>query len=359
MPLIYLAGGGTGGHLFPGLAIADALVRRNNAVSVAFIGSYEGMDKEIIEPSTYPLDMLSVGRGSPLQWRRPMNAPKFLLGLWQCWRLFRKKKPSAVIGLGGFAAAAPGIIAKYMGIPLFLMEPNAFPGRVNRLLAKWAKGIFLNFEVTRSFFESESAEKITTGSPVRSEFLFSIKQKGNEVTKDTIVVLGGSQGAKRLNDLFIEGAKQIVELGAKIVHVTGAMHYESVKEAYQTIGVEAEIMPFCTDVSALLRGTGLAVARSGSGTLSELAIMGIPAILVPLSTAMDDHQTANAKAYADAGGARIVDERVIDGDMLGKTVAELWTNVEERKRMSEVMLSLGKPMAAEDIAGYILAACVE
>ena len=351
---IWLAGGGTGGHLCPGMALADELTALCPEAEIGFLGTNEGLDREMLWGSGYRLKILAAGRGSPLSWRRPANLPRFLLALWQVGRLFARERPDLVAALGGFAAAAPGIMARLMGIPLVILEQNTVPGRVNRLLSGWAKAIFSQFAEAGSRFPRSSAAFSHSGSPLRRPFLELLARP--PCRGDSLLVMGGSQGARRLNEIVADSARRIVgETGCRLIHVAGPGNEAELRRRYFRAGVDAEVHGFHNNMEELYRRSRLAVARAGAISLAELAAAGLPPILVPLPSAMDDHQRLNALSLAGAGAAVLYEEAGAGADSFAPLVVSLWRDETGRAAMAEAIRRTARPNAGGEIARAVLA----
>ncbi len=350
---IWLAGGGTGGHLCPGMALADELTKLRPDVETGFLGTNEGLDRELLWGSGHRLELLAAGRGSPLNWRRPQNAPRFAYALGQVWRLFRKERPDVVVALGGFAAATPGIMARAMKIPLVILEQNTVPGRVNRMLSPWAAQIHSQFDEARNYFRESPAEFHASGSPLRDPFL---KLCAEEPCRgDALLVMGGSQGAKRLNEIVADAARRIVgETGCRLVHVAGPAHENEIRSLYNAAGVDAEVYGFYNNMEDLYRRSRLVVARSGAISLAELAAAGLPAVLVPLPSAMDDHQRTNALAMTLSGAAVAYEETTAATETFAPLVVSLWKDEPRRAAMALEMRRAARPEAGREIAAAIV-----
>lgn len=350
---IWLAGGGTGGHLCPGMALADSLRELDPGVELGFLGTNEGLDRELLWGSGYRLEILSAGRGSPLNWRKPLNAPKFVVALWETMRLFRRERPDVVVALGGFAAAAPGLVARAMRIPVVILEQNTVPGRVNRLLSNWAKQIHSQFEEARVHFARSSATFHHSGTPLRGPFLELTREP--PCCGDSILVMGGSQGAKRLNEIFARAARRIVgETGAKLVHIAGPDHEAGIRAFYDRSGVDAEVYGFHNNMEELYRRSRLVVARSGAVSLAELAAAGLPAVLVPLPSAMDDHQRLNALSMSLSGAAVGYEETTASTETFAPLVVSLWRDDVKLAEMAQAMRNTSKPDAGAEIASAVM-----
>ncbi len=350
---IWLAGGGTGGHLCPGMALADELKKLRPEVKVGFLGTNEGLDRELLWGSGYHLELLAAGRGSPLDWRRPQNAPRFAYALCQVFRLFRRERPDAVVALGGFAAATPGIMARLLKIPLVILEQNTVPGRVNRLLSQWAVQIHSQFEEARNYFRESPAEFHASGSPLREPFLKLCAEPPCE--GDALLVMGGSQGAKRLNEIVADAARRIAgETGCRLIHVAGPAHENEIRRAYAAVGVDAEVHGFYNNMEELYRRSRLVVARSGAISLAELAAAGLPAVLVPLPSAMDDHQRTNALALTLSGAALTYEETTASTETFAPLVVSLWRDEPRRAAMAREMRRAARPDSGREIAEAVV-----
>jgi UDP-N-acetylglucosamine--N-acetylmuramyl-(pentapeptide) pyrophosphoryl-undecaprenol N-acetylglucosamine transferase len=356
-PHILLAGGGTGGHLYPGLALAAELRDVEPEVRVTFAGTGEGLDDRLVPAAGWPLLTLAAGRGSPFSWRRPLNLLRFGRALLQCLLAFRRDPPDVVVSLGGFAAAPAGLVAQLYGIPLVALEQNVIPGRVTRLLARWAAEVHLQFGAAREHLQA-AGEVLTTGSPLRPAL--KMLAAHNPLEGECLLVVGGSQGARRLNELVSAAAPQLVSFGVPLIHITGERDLALVQSAYEGIDPDsATVLPYAEEMAPLYFQTRVALARAGAGTAAELCAGGIPAILVPYPAARDDHQTANARVLAEAGAAVLVPEAELTPESLTALLAELWYDTERLQRMSRAMSSFARPEAGLVIAERVMALAAE
>ncbi len=353
MKSLLFAGGGTGGHLFPGLALADAIKRRSPENTVTFVGTVNGLDRDIVPMHGYALELISMGRGSPLSLKRPMNSPRFLLALWQSIGLLRRLRPDAVVALGGFAAAAPGIAARICGVPLVILEQNTIPGRTNRLLSRWAAQIHLQFSSARANLDAPAEIIHDSGSPIRAELAaFAAKPP---VSGTHLLIMGGSQGAEQLNQLVLAAIGGIVsDCECPVIHIAGSANEKTMKQAYDDLGINARVHGFAHDMPGIYAAVRLAISRAGAGSLAELAAVGIPAILVPLPSAKDDHQRKNAVEIAATGGAVVMEQALASPDLLRETVSGLWHDASRISTMAKAIRLTAKPDAAERIAEKIL-----
>lgn len=351
---IIMAGGGTGGHLFPGLALARQLGATRPGIEITFIGTAHGLDLEIVPRTGYPIDVVAAGRGSPLNWRHPSNLPRFVTAVFQSVQLLRMYRPAAVVALGGFAAAAPGIAARLLGVPLVILEQNTVPGKVNRLLGRWAERVYLQFRDARAHFPAGKAKFLDFGTPLR-EKIYALSQEP-PCRGEALLVVGGSQGAARLNEIVSQAVPAIVaRLHCPIIHVTGAADEERMRALYKEKGVEVEVVGFCSQMEQVLKRARLVISRAGAGGIADVAAAGLPSILVPLPTAAANHQYFNAKWLADQGAARLCEQGALTPEKLAAEVCALWEDAPAREEMARLARRAARPEAAREIADDILA----
>lgn len=350
---ILMAGGGTGGHLFPGLALARELERKRSDCVISFIGTRHGLDLEIVPRAGFPIDVLAAGRGSPFSRVKLDNLPRFIISIFQSIKLIRRYKPDVVVALGGFAAAAPGIAAYLCKVPVVALEQNSVPGRVNRLLARWAKKIFLQFRGARAYFTKTSASFYDFGSPVRSSITGLADEK--PCRGDSLLIVGGSQGARKLNELVIEAIPEIVEqTGCRVIHVAGAGNEAGIRRAYRDSGVDVTVHGFLSEMEDLYRSAKLVISRAGAGSLAELGLAGLPSILIPLPSAMDNHQLKNALWLEEAGGALLLEQGALTPQTLARQTIRLWEDEQLLEQMAEATRRSARPHASSEIAEAIL-----
>ncbi len=344
---IIIAGGGTGGHLFPGIAIAEELRKRNTDNKVLFIGTEKGLEKGILGRLGYPLETLNVeglkGKGGLGTLKSLLKIPGSMLSSFKIIRTF---KPDFVVGVGGYASGPAVLAASILGIKTFIAEQNAFPGLTNRILGHFVSRIFLTFDDSKRWFPEQKT--IVTGNPVRSSF---IAGNNGVVTKNklfTILVFGGSQGARAINGAVIESLGGLVDIKDKIyfIHQTGNQESGQVKEAYQKNGFAAEVYPFITEMAQAYRRADLLVCRAGATSLAEITAMGKASVLIPFPFAAADHQTKNASAMANAGAAIMIPEKELDGFRLASVIKNLYLQPEKIKKMEVAAASLGRVNAA-------------
>ncbi|MBL7685378.1 MAG: undecaprenyldiphospho-muramoylpentapeptide beta-N-acetylglucosaminyltransferase [Deltaproteobacteria bacterium] len=351
---IIFAGGGTGGHLFTGVALAEAYLREPMAQKedLLFVGTALGLENRLIPELGYRLAFIPV---KPLKGKSGLDRVRSLLQIpasfFKARKLLKQEKPKVVIGIGGYASGPVTLMAHFMRIPTCIVEQNSYPGMTNRILGKWVDRIFIAFENARKFFPA--AKVVMTGNPVRQSFLSnsaSATLPSSEKTF-TLLVLGGSQGARSINQAMIQAIPRWQEMkgSLKIIHQTGKADFEEVKRAYANSGLDVEVFDFIQNVSSYYKIANLVVSRAGAGTLTELQNLGKAAILIPYPYAADDHQRVNASELADQGAAEMILNAELNAERLFQAVIHLKEHPELIKNMSEKALALSKPEAAQHI----------
>jgi UDP-N-acetylglucosamine--N-acetylmuramyl-(pentapeptide) pyrophosphoryl-undecaprenol N-acetylglucosamine transferase len=354
---IVFAGGGTGGHLFPGIAVAEALKANGVRARCLFVGSTRTVERQIVDRHGFEHIALPV-ESSSVMWRSPV---RFANRMWKSARAARELLPeckaSLVIGLGGFASVPVVWAARYCGIPMILLEQNAVPGRATSWLSSGAGLTCLGFaEAGRRL--PNRCPQVVTGNPVRAEIAALTASGPKSETSRTLLVLGGSQGSAALNEAFLACVERQPQdfAGWKIVHQTGRRDAEAVQQRYAALGIEACLAPFFDDLVPHYQEAGLAVARAGALTLSELACAGVPAVLIPYRKAVRNHQRLNAYSFEHVGAARVVRQSV-DSDLTSANLRDelklLLTNEALRGRMARAIRSLARPEAASLVAEQV------
>ncbi|HET9742391.1 MAG TPA: undecaprenyldiphospho-muramoylpentapeptide beta-N-acetylglucosaminyltransferase [Terriglobales bacterium] len=339
-----IVGGGTGGHVIPALAIARELHKRY-AAEVEFIGTGRGIENRLVPPAGFPLHLIQVGqlKGQSIV-RRARTLSDIPLAVFACRKIFREFKPQVVIGVGGYASGPGMLAAILMRIPTLAFEPNLVPGFANRMVARWVSAAAVHFQETKRFFRNAQI----TGVPVRQEF-FSIPQR--EFRKPgSLLVFGGSQGARVLNQAMIDAIPKWKQLGVAIRHQTGERDFEKVDSAYRQAGLAADVSRFIDDMPSAFAGADLILCRSGASTVGEIAAAEKPAVFVPFPFAADDHQLKNAEALERAGAGRLIPERELSADSLGNLIGELLVQPEALASMSAKAKALSHPNASREIA---------
>jgi UDP-N-acetylglucosamine--N-acetylmuramyl-(pentapeptide) pyrophosphoryl-undecaprenol N-acetylglucosamine transferase len=340
-----LAGGGTGGHVIPALAIANELKKSYNAECL-FIGTARGIENRLVPAAGFPLQLVRVGALKNVslmtRFKTAFDLPR---ALWDASRMLNEFAPDVVIGVGGYASGPAMLSAVIKHIPTLAFEPNVVPGFANRIVAKFVSGAAVHFEETARFFRHAEV----TGVPVRQAF-FEIPAKHGGTP--TLLVFGGSQGAHAINAAMFRclPVLQREAPGIRIIHQTGERDYNDALVAYQPMGESAQVFKFIEDMPGAFASADLVVCRSGASTVAEIAAAGKPAVFVPFPRAADDHQRVNAEALAKHGAAVVVEESKLEGVWLAETIAALLQDAQRLREMSDAAHSLAHPNAARDIA---------
>lgn len=354
---VVFAGGGTGGHLFPGIAVAEALKGRGVNARCIFVGSSRSVERQIVASHGFEHVALPVESSSVL-WKSPV---RFANRMWKSARVARtflpECKASIVVGLGGFASVPVVWAAQSCRIPMILLEQNAVPGRATSWLSSRAKLTCLGFaEAARRL--PNRCQQLVTGNPVRAEIAALAASGPMSESSRTLLVLGGSQGSAALNEAFLSCVERRPQefTGWKIVHQTGRRDVEAVRRRYASLKIEVCAEPFFDDLPQHYRQAGLAIARAGALTLSELACAGVPALLVPYRKAVRNHQRLNAYAFEHVGAARVVRQSgdgAVTSVNLHEQLRQLLTNDGLRRRMARAIRSLARPEAASLVAEQV------
>jgi UDP-N-acetylglucosamine--N-acetylmuramyl-(pentapeptide) pyrophosphoryl-undecaprenol N-acetylglucosamine transferase len=358
---ILVAGGGTGGHVFPGLAVADAARALAEDVSVTFVGTARGLEARVIPARGYPLELLSVEpmKGGGVA-RAARGAVVATAATVRALAIVRRLRPAAVLSVGGYAAGPISLAAAALGVPLAILEPNATMGLANAMLAPLARRAYVAWPSSTRFVRASALRVV--GVPLRAGFAPSpyVPVPG----RMRVLVLGGSQGAQALNERMPEAiAAAQAELGAavkiEVLHQAGRDRDEPVRQAYarERLARAATVSAFVEDVAAEIARADVVVARAGAGAVAEIAAVGRAAILVPFPFAADDHQAKNAEALASAGGAIAIRQEAADAFRLGREIALLAADAKRRMHMADAARSAGKPDAARVVAEDLLSLC--
>jgi len=353
---VIISGGGTGGHIFPAVAIAHEIKSRYPDAEILFVGAKGRMEMEKVPKAGYPIEALWItGINRKKMWKNITFPFKLVSSLWKAKRIINRFQPDFVIGTGGFASGPVLHIAQKKGIPTFIQEQNSYPGITNKLLAKKARKIYTAYEGLEKFFPADKIVK--TGNPIRKDIFEGKTDKseafrkfGLNESKKTLLSIGGSLGAHPVN----EGVKSIInQLRAhdyQVLWQTGANDYEHYKK-YDSNHVK--VVPFITDMKDAYTIADLIVSRAGAGTISELSVLGKPVILVPSPYVAEDHQTKNAKALADKNAAIMIKEAELKTE-LWKNIQNIFSDEEKARQLSENIQKLADPDATKKIVNDIL-----
>ena len=347
---IVIAGGGTGGHLFPGIAIAEEILGRSNANKIVFIGTKKGIEHRILGQLGYDLQEIGVegvkGRGLKALIKVIYQIPH---SMWQSRQILKRFCPDAVIGVGGYASGPAVVAARLMGIPTAIAEQNAVPGITNKILSRFANLIFVTYAQSEEWFPASKV--IVSGNPVRK--VFAARRAGVPEEKQCrqLLIFGGSQGAAAINKNVISMMPLLQKMKDKVrvLHQTGEREVEMVKKAYEQFGLDAQVTPFIVNMADAYAAADLIICRAGATSLAEITAAGKAAILIPYPFAANDHQTKNAEAQACAGAALIINENELTGQKLFDVIDDLLANRQKLRQMEEASVKLGNTKAAAKI----------
>jgi UDP-N-acetylglucosamine--N-acetylmuramyl-(pentapeptide) pyrophosphoryl-undecaprenol N-acetylglucosamine transferase len=353
---VLIAGGGTGGHVIPALAIAREL-RDAHGAEVRFVGTARGLETRLVPEAGFKLELVRSGQLKNVSLAtRLRTAIDLPLGMVECLRLLREFRPQVVVGVGGYASGPGMLAAILLRLPTLAFEPNAVPGLANRVVGRWVSAAAVNFEQTRRYFRNARV----TGIPVREEF-FAIAPKGGG--RPRLLVFGGSQGARVLNEAMPKIAGRLLERfeELEIVHQAGARHGQTTAEAYEAAAVVGEkverrvrVQPYLDDMPREFAAADLILCRSGASTMAELGAAGKASLLVPFAMASDDHQKKNAEVFRDAGAARILTETdLANPEALLDELTALLADPEALRAMGEQARKLARRDAVSEIAGMV------
>ena len=347
---IVIAGGGTGGHLFPGLAIAQEFMTRNNSNSVVFVSTGNPLERSVLSKTDFKLETITAegikGRGL---WNQIKSAVKIPKGVMESIRILKNYKPDLAIGLGSYSAGPVVVSAWLLGTKIALHEQNILPGITNRILSRFADRIYVSFKDTKTRFVTEKTR--LTGNPVRKELL---NHQPNDHASDSksfcVLIIGGSQGAHSINMAVMEALNHLTKKESLyFVHQTGTADEQMVKEAYRRLEIPATVQSFFRQMAPQYKQADLIICRAGATTVAEVTALGKAVIFIPFPFAADDHQTLNADTMAREGAAEIILEKDLNARVLGRKIEYYASHPEALKAMSSKAEQLGHPNAAKRI----------
>ena len=350
---LLIAGGGTGGHLFPGVALAEELRAREPGAAIRFVGTKRGIEARVLPDLGWELSTIEV---SGLKTVGVLGALRGLFrlprALWQARKVLKEWRPDAVVGVGGYASGPVVLMAKLRGIPTAICEQNSIPGLTNKILGRLVRAVFLSFEESRRFFKAKKSH--LTGNPVRRELvqklLAAAPPTGERVH---VLVSGGSLGAVAVNELAANALIALAkDMPVQITHQTGEKDLEVTKQRYADAGVVADCRAFIKDMASTYLAADLVIGRAGATTVAELAIAGKPAIFIPYPFAADNHQEINAREMATAGAALSFKQSELTADALLAALRPLVGDSNKRAEMGSKMKALAKPRAAAAVIDW-------
>jgi len=361
---VLIAGGGTGGHLYPGIAVARELLTRVPGAQVTFVGTAAGIEARVVPREGFELEVIrSAGIKGKSLGSRARGAALLPLSAADAWRVLSRRQPSVVIGVGGYSSGPVVGLASLRGIPTLLMEQNAVPGLTNRLLARLADAAAVTYDESIPFFGKKA---FIAGNPVRPEFFSTSAQavgaeeaydeRGRPPGAARVLVFGGSQGAHAINVAMVEAAPRLAAATPRlaITHQTGERDLEMVRDGYRRAALEARVEPFLFAMDREMKSAAVVVSRAGATTLAELMAAGRPALLIPLPTATDDHQRKNAAALVRQGAARMVEQRELTGERLATELIALAGDDAQRAAIGSKARALARPDAARLIVDKVI-----
>lgn len=350
-----IAGGGTGGHLFPGIAVAKEMEKRFDQSRIIFMVGRRRMEMDILDRYGYEKRSIDVeglkGRGLLRGAGVVMRLP---IGFYQSARVIRQVFPQVILGVGGYTAGPVCLAGRFFGIPTAIHEQNSYPGLTNRILARVVNKVLISFDESREYFSS--ATIVFTGNPVREELFIPPANEEKVSGRFTLLVLGGSQGAQAINTAVVDALLHLREWGLSpdVIHQTGHLDHERVKERYRGHALDGDVMPFIEGMAGAYARADLVVSRAGATTLAELAALGKASILIPYPHAANQHQDTNARVLERAGGAIVKREQDMSGEDLARELGALMEHPERVADMGRAALARGRRDAASQIVDELL-----
>lgn len=357
---VLIAGGGTGGHLFPGLALAEEFRKRDNNTEIVFVGTEHGIEARVIPREGYTLKFVRaegiVGKSFI---RKLKSIAKVFLSVWDSYRILNSVMPDMVIGVGGYASGAVVLVAHLKSIPTMIHEQNSVPGMANRILSRFVGQVCITYQESLPVFPP--GKTFLTGNPVRAKILRGEREAAQRLfslDKEmfTVFVFGGSSGATSINRTMVDALNYLGEYREKIqfLHQTGEKDYESVREAYRKSGFKGMVAPFIYQMAEAYAAAEIVISRAGATTLAELTALGKPSLLIPYPHSAGRHQEFNAIKLREMGAAFVVFDNEISGEVLAKHILEMFGSESVRKEMQRASMGLGRPEACVRIVDISL-----
>jgi UDP-N-acetylglucosamine--N-acetylmuramyl-(pentapeptide) pyrophosphoryl-undecaprenol N-acetylglucosamine transferase len=351
--MLMIAGGGTGGHIYPAIAVAREFLSRGDERRVVFVGTRYGLEKEIVPKAGFELEFVNIrGLKGKSILQTLGNLLRLPVSVFGAWRSISRHDPDVILGVGGYASGPVLMVGALRGRPTVIEEQNAFPGITNRILAKIVDAIAVGFPRALEIF---SRDGLVTGNPVRSEFFELAGEKRSE-TMRRLLVFGGSQGSRILNETMSSALSLLGQLAGKleIVHQTGPHDHERVAEAYRASAFnDSRVTPFIEDMATEMARADFVLCRAGAITIGELAALGRGAILVPFALASDNHQEFNARAVEEIGGGVVITEKELTAARLAETIEAMSEDPERLRRMGNAITALASPDASRKIVDLL------
>lgn len=352
---LLIAGGGTGGHLYPGLAIAEAFLDQYPQAEISFLGTARGIEATVVPEAGYPLILLPMrGLLRALSWQNLVFPLRLLWSIGRVYLLVRRMRPHLVIGTGGYVSGPAIIGALLARVPCVIQEQNSYPGLVNRRFGGRVSAVFLSFEASRKYF-ARRQRIFLTGNPIRSSIAQcdkenALREFGLNAARRTVLLFGGSQGARKLNEVFAECFDLLTDADAfQFLWITGPSWFSRWQHLDHAREDRVRVVAYVQNMSAAYAAADLVVCRAGATTIAELTACGLPAIYIPFPFATADHQTANARAVTEQGGGLLIAERELSAGVLLAEIRGLFAEVSRLAKMAGAARSLARPQAAAEI----------
>ncbi|MBF0565622.1 MAG: undecaprenyldiphospho-muramoylpentapeptide beta-N-acetylglucosaminyltransferase [Nitrospirae bacterium] len=357
---IVIAGGGTGGHLYPAIAIAEELKKLLAGVEILFMGTGRGIEARVLPAEKYFVKLLDTAGFVGVSWRKKIWAIlKMVLAFFEAYSFLRSVKPDIVIGTGGYASFLPVIAAAIQGIPTVIHEQNSLPGLANKVLAKFATKVCITYESSLGFFPKNKT--ILTGNPVRERMLKATRSEGVKMfslkpDRFTVFIVGGSAGARSINKVMSESLEFLVEYKDKIqfLHQSGESGYDMVRSAYVGYGFGGTVAPFIYNMPEAYATCDMIICRAGATTLAEITAIGIPSVLIPYPYAAQAHQEVNASRLFLSGAAFMIKEEFLNGKTLSDKIISMYADENLRNRLRRDCTTFGKPEAGKKVANIVV-----
>ena len=347
---LVIAGGGTGGHLFPALALAEEFKTMDESTEVMFIGGRRGLEEQVVPGYGYQLELLDV---VSLKKRKGLGRVKAVYkaarAVVKAMGILRRVRPDGVIGSGSYSSGPVVLAAKLLRIKTAILEQNVLPGLTNRILGKFVDRVYTAFKEAGEYFPAERT--LYAGNPVRRGII-KVREERSPEGKFNLLVFGGSQGATTINAAFLDATEYLPDIwgSLRVVHQTGSEGYGAAEAAYKRKGLDVELHSFIDDMAGVYAGADLIVCRAGATSIAEITTLGIPAILVPYPFSTDDHQELNARHLSDRGAAVMIRQDELTGSTLAGAIRKFFEDRAELERVKESVRTLGRPDAAGTIA---------
>ena len=356
---VVFAGGGTGGHLMVGLSTAEEICARFRDSEIVFFGTDKKFERLCVEQRGFRFRQMRARKWEASYKRIVTFVGAMVAGIIESLCAMRKFNPDIVVGLGGYASVAPIIAAKLLGVPSVLLEQNVIPGKANRFLAKWVDEVYCHWRGSLPWFKKARVVRVT-GTPIRKDILHSQKSRSAEkfglsLSKKTILITGGSQGAQSINEVLLKCLPKLESLSneLQIIHCTGEYGYEIAKAAYKQTKIDAFVCSFLDDMGAAFSMADIIICRAGATTIAEITAIGIPAILIPYPYAADNHQYWNAMELVSNGGGYLLQQLDLTPEKIVELITDLFNNKEKYDRMKMFSRRMGVPNASVNVVDSI------